>query len=314
MSRSSNLPMGSTNFYPGNGYEADGSGTAVKISSEVMVAALIFFFLIVVFVFFVYLYAKHYWSGVSIGQRRAQFIFTPAGAPISSRGLDAAVVRSLPITIYKRSDFKDALECSVCLCELSDGEKARLLPKCNHGFHLECIDMWFQSHCTCPLCRCPVGPEATAAPAVAGEAATTATASADQQPTTESPILPTNVLFWGNHERVNTGAVPQEVNSRSTAHFHRTLVISVPSRTAEGFPSPISPLPLSILPMENMKSPAGEAKSPVPSKFRSLRRLLSRGKRTVGSSCSSPVGGDIEQGMGVLGEGTSSVAKTLPSS
>lgn len=29
----------------------------------------------------------------------------------------------------------------------------RILPKCRHEFHAECIDMWFSSHSTCPLCR-----------------------------------------------------------------------------------------------------------------------------------------------------------------
>jgi hypothetical protein len=32
----------------------------------------------------------------------------------------------------------------------------RLLPKCNHSFHINCIDMWFHSHSTCPICRSPV--------------------------------------------------------------------------------------------------------------------------------------------------------------
>lgn len=44
----------------------------------------------------------------------------------------------------------------MCLSEFEHGETGRVLPKCNHSFHTECIDMWFHSHSTCPLCRAPV--------------------------------------------------------------------------------------------------------------------------------------------------------------
>ena len=75
------------------------------------------------------------------------------------RGLEAHVMRSLPMCVYRSEDFnfKDGLECAVCLSDVVDGEKARILPKCNHGFHVECIDMWFHSHSTCPICRRLVG-------------------------------------------------------------------------------------------------------------------------------------------------------------
>lgn len=32
----------------------------------------------------------------------------------------------------------------------------RKLPKCEHVFHMECIDMWLHSHATCPVCRAAV--------------------------------------------------------------------------------------------------------------------------------------------------------------
>lgn len=43
--------------------------------------------------------------------------------------------------------------CCVCLNEAEDGERLRRLPRCNHCFHVECIDAWFQYRSTCPLCR-----------------------------------------------------------------------------------------------------------------------------------------------------------------
>ncbi|CAI0466895.1 unnamed protein product [Linum tenue] len=50
------------------------------------------------------------------------------------------------------------MECAVCLSEFEEKEAGRTLPKCGHSFHTECIDMWFHSHSTCPLCRSPVEP------------------------------------------------------------------------------------------------------------------------------------------------------------
>ncbi|KAJ7297170.1 hypothetical protein O6H91_Y076100 [Diphasiastrum complanatum] len=49
--------------------------------------------------------------------------------------------------------------CAVCLSEFQEGEKTRLLPKCGHVFHLECIDIGLFSHSTCPLCRVSLIPE-----------------------------------------------------------------------------------------------------------------------------------------------------------
>ena len=61
--------------------------------------------------------------------------------------------------ILKESDEEEVRrddQCAVCLCEFKEGEELRLVPKCEHRFHSGCIDMWFHSHTTCPLCRTPV--------------------------------------------------------------------------------------------------------------------------------------------------------------
>ncbi|CAN6920135.1 unnamed protein product [Brassica oleracea] len=76
-------------------------------------------------------------------------------------GLDPAVVKTLPVFTFSGSTHKDPTECAVCLSEFEDGESGRVLPGCKHAFHVECIDMWFHSHSTCPLCRSLVEPPAT---------------------------------------------------------------------------------------------------------------------------------------------------------
>lgn len=54
---------------------------------------------------------------------------------------------------------KDGLECAVCLGRFEPAEPLRILPKCRHGFHVECVDTWLDAHSTCPLCRVRVEPE-----------------------------------------------------------------------------------------------------------------------------------------------------------
>ncbi|OVA13434.1 zinc finger protein [Macleaya cordata] len=96
--------------------------------------------------------------------RRTHFIFT-ANPPsndtvfVVSRGLDSSTLKSIPTFVYSSTTHDDLVECAVCLSEFEENEKGRTLPKCNHNFHIECIDMWFHSHSTCPLCRSPVNPE-----------------------------------------------------------------------------------------------------------------------------------------------------------
>lgn len=50
-------------------------------------------------------------------------------------------------------DYQQLEYCAVCLGQVRCGEKYRILSKCNHGFHVDCIDAWLQDHSTCPLCR-----------------------------------------------------------------------------------------------------------------------------------------------------------------
>lgn len=84
------------------------------------------------------------------------------------RGLDPAVVATFPTMVY--SDVKGlkigkgALECAVCLNEFEDDETLRLIPKCDHVFHPDCVDAWLASHVTCPVCRANLVPQPGEAP------------------------------------------------------------------------------------------------------------------------------------------------------
>ncbi|XP_031482316.1 putative RING-H2 finger protein ATL49 [Nymphaea colorata] len=85
-------------------------------------------------------------------------------------GVDQSYIDTLPVFLYKSIiGAKNPFDCAVCLCEFEPDDKLRLLPKCSHAFHLECIDTWLLSHSTCPLCRgslLPDFPSNTCSPVV----------------------------------------------------------------------------------------------------------------------------------------------------
>ncbi|KAJ6947728.1 hypothetical protein NC651_002180 [Populus alba x Populus x berolinensis] len=80
----------------------------------------------------------------------------PSRASTSSRitrGLDPQVVNSLPVYSYYHGDVKYQIECAICLGEFKEKEAVKMIPKCHHVFHLQCIDTWLAMHVTCPVCR-----------------------------------------------------------------------------------------------------------------------------------------------------------------
>jgi hypothetical protein len=57
--------------------------------------------------------------------------------------------------------------CCICFEDYQEGDPLRVLPKCHHDFHLECIDQWAYTFATsrerstkepsCPLCKTAIG-------------------------------------------------------------------------------------------------------------------------------------------------------------
>lgn len=76
---------------------------------------------------------------------------------IRTVGLPQSVIDSISVFNYKKGEgLTDGTGCSVCLSEFEEDETLRLLPKCSHAFHVQCIDTWLGSHKNCPLCRAPI--------------------------------------------------------------------------------------------------------------------------------------------------------------
>lgn len=78
---------------------------------------------------------------------------------IRTAGLDESTIGAIATWAYKADEGvlgASRSDCAVCLSEFRDGELLRLLPKCDHAFHMGCVDTWLRSHVNCPLCRAPV--------------------------------------------------------------------------------------------------------------------------------------------------------------
>ncbi|KAK4480786.1 hypothetical protein RD792_011637 [Penstemon davidsonii] len=268
--------------------------SVIELTGKIMVLAIILLFFVVVLAFCLHLYAKWFLyrhrentTTTTTTRRRRRLDFAAGHQEITiipslRRGLDPSLLKTIPIIIFDSNDFKDGLECAVCLSEVSQGEKARLLPKCNHGFHVECIDMWFQSHSTCPLCRNPVTNQDSSNESSLGTIIET--------PITENSNFPTNVLFWGNDTHVSTfGPCVDEGNRNSSTaepcSSSSSSSMASRSNRADG---------ISVIDIPRQINEEEEEKSPVPTRLRSLKRLLSGNSRRVNPS--SPRNLDPEQG------------------
>lgn len=319
-----------SNSYPtmdSHGHNFNGTtgndSTTIVINGKIMVAAIVVLLTVVLFILGLHLYARCIWGRWGSLRRRRLFFIGNQDPPRLQRvGLSKSAIEAIPVFIYESENHKEGLECSVCLCEFEGNEKGRLLPKCHHSFHIDCIDMWFQSHSTCPLCRASALPDmaADSVVVVVEEAAAGSASEREQQlsPVSESnasisreadsdislcsscrhdeglpsPTYPTNVLFWGTQNRVDSVSNPAFFDQGTTSTSRKTLdkiIIDIPRR-ADSFSSPrlmSNDDHQSFSPSQALKSPGA--------RLRSLKRLLSRDKRVVPQSPDAGRNIQIEQ-------------------
>ncbi|CAA3008887.1 RING-H2 finger ATL63-like [Olea europaea subsp. europaea] len=148
----------------------------LSYDTNIMLAAIISLLLVVIFVLLLHIYAKWFLGlarqrgGTSVsvpqvsGPRFHHFhtLTVDTNYAISpSKGLESSTISSIPLFVFKREEHKRGLECVICLSLFENEEVGRRLPKCDHAFHAECIDMWLHSHTTCPICRARVVPDNT---------------------------------------------------------------------------------------------------------------------------------------------------------
>ncbi|CAL5207487.1 unnamed protein product [Lathyrus oleraceus] len=72
-------------------------------------------------------------------------------------GLDEETIMSYPKMLYSevklRKNDSTSTCCSICLGDYKGSDMLKVLPDCEHLFHLKCIEPWLRLHPTCPLCR-----------------------------------------------------------------------------------------------------------------------------------------------------------------
>ncbi|KAM3290238.1 RING-H2 finger protein ATL78-like [Capsicum chacoense] len=73
----------------------------------------------------------------------------------NNRGIKKKALKTFPVITYSTELTHPGLDsgCVICLSEFGIGEEVKVLPKCNHGFHVKCIDRWLNSQSSCPTCR-----------------------------------------------------------------------------------------------------------------------------------------------------------------
>ncbi|CAN1199313.1 RING-H2 finger protein ATL78 [Linum perenne] len=73
-------------------------------------------------------------------------------AKLANTGIKKKALKTFPVVTFSDELNLDA-ECVICLSEFAVDDLVKILPTCNHGFHVGCIDQWLGSHSSCPTCR-----------------------------------------------------------------------------------------------------------------------------------------------------------------
>ncbi|XP_010504613.1 PREDICTED: RING-H2 finger protein ATL2-like [Camelina sativa] len=274
------LPLGR------RGDDFSGSKT-YAMSGKIMLSAIVILFFVVILMVFLHLYARWYLLRArrrhlrrrSRNRRATTMVFftadpstAAASSVAASRGLDPNVIKSLPVfTFSDETHSKDPIECAVCLSEFEENETGRVLPNCKHTFHVDCIDMWFHSHSTCPLCRSLVEP-------LAGTELTAVTTTAEEQVVIAIDSDPVLVTEPGSSSGLRCEPSGSSSSTTSADNSGRKpAAITVPRRNFNELEDE----------MTRRDSPASQSfRSPM-SRMLSFTRMLSRDRR----SASSPISG-----------------------
>ncbi|XP_011034969.1 PREDICTED: E3 ubiquitin-protein ligase ATL23-like [Populus euphratica] len=90
-------------------------------------------------------------ASITTGHNMLVSVLLALFLPCVEKGLSSSELEKLPKVTGKELGL--GTECAVCLDDIESEQLARIVPGCNHGFHLECADTWLSKHPVCPVCR-----------------------------------------------------------------------------------------------------------------------------------------------------------------
>ncbi|KAK6937360.1 Zinc finger, RING-type [Dillenia turbinata] len=134
-----------------------------SLNGKIMLCSMVVLFSVMILIILFHLYARCFIRRQG-SRRRNNHRFHNNNSSVST-GLEVSVLKTLPVFVCDKNDAV-LFECAVCLSEFKENQKGRVLPKCGHAFHIDCIDTWFFSHSNCPLCRASVQPDGNRTEAV----------------------------------------------------------------------------------------------------------------------------------------------------
>ncbi|CAH9071130.1 unnamed protein product [Cuscuta epithymum] len=146
-------PPASSNVIDGRTAEPAAGGNALDENVVMVLSVLLCAFIFTLGLNSIVRSLLRCWNIIASGE----LLYSDPSARLANTGIKKKALKMFPTISYSSDDLKlspslDA-ECVICLSEFAAGERIRILPKCNHGFHVRCIDQWLTSHSSCPTCR-----------------------------------------------------------------------------------------------------------------------------------------------------------------
>ncbi|MCO5575481.1 hypothetical protein L7F22_029282 [Adiantum nelumboides] len=88
--------------------------------------------------------------------RRLHATSSFSAAPSAPAGLKKRHLSTIPSILFMDlapSQAATTPQCPICLVDFADSARIRVLPLCQHVFHVGCVDTWLMKSSSCPTCR-----------------------------------------------------------------------------------------------------------------------------------------------------------------
>ena len=73
--------------------------------------------------------------------------------PVRPTAQQIATASTVSTVSAEEEEETEENACAICQDIMAEGSQIRTLNRCEHAFHIGCIDIWLQRHVNCPVCR-----------------------------------------------------------------------------------------------------------------------------------------------------------------